>query len=46
MGTNEFWGLTFGEFWPLVNSFKEEKKKVFNSNDLKNLKERWTNGTA
>lgn len=47
---NEFWKLTFGEFWPLFNSYlgkdKKQVKKKFSSSDLKKLNEVWTNGTT
>lgn len=47
MPTPEFWGLTFGEFWPLydaVTSTGKPKKKHVTRQDLKDMERAFADG--
>ena len=42
LGIDEFWNLTFAEFWPLYNNIMGIVEKPMTVNDVNELKKKWT----
>jgi len=42
MRPNDFWGLTFGEFWPLYNAIVGSTIKPLSESELEDLEDAWT----
>jgi hypothetical protein len=46
LSIDQFWKITFGEFWPIYNAKTGKTIKPLSHMDLERLEERWTNGNA
>lgn len=46
LSLNEFWSLTFAEFWPLYNKVVGKTEKKMTKRDYKKLNEAFINGNT
>jgi hypothetical protein len=43
LSPNDFWGLTFAEFWPLYNALTGKTFKPLSKLELESLEDAWLN---